>query len=299
WAETFNLIFGRTTNPHNRSLTSGGSSGGEGALIGVGSDIGGSIRIPSAFCGLYGFRPSIGLVPYSGSTNTLEGQDSILSVLGPLSTSIHGLKVFMQAVMSQKAWLRDPHVLRRGWNQDGYELVDHGGVNNAENGQSPRLCFAIMWNDGVIDPHPPITRGLLMAKEALVQAGHKVRAITMSLVIDWNPLNHKDIVKVASAIYSSGAIDEFRSLSSSTGEPLIKSMVPGEEFTGLQPDYQAQDKLVTAYELWQVHKKRLELRTQYAQHWLSTERDTGTGRPVDAIIAPVAPYTAVPHGRNR
>lgn len=65
--ETINNIFGRTLNPANRKLTSGGSSGGEGALIalkgsplGVGSDIGGSIRIPAGFNGLYGLRPTVG-----------------------------------------------------------------------------------------------------------------------------------------------------------------------------------------------------------------------------------------------
>jgi amidase len=78
WGETYNKIFGRTTNPHCRILTAGGSSGGEGALIalkgsplGVGSDIGGSIRIPSAYCGIYGMRPSYHRVPYAGAMNSM------------------------------------------------------------------------------------------------------------------------------------------------------------------------------------------------------------------------------------
>lgn len=62
-----NPIYGQTVNPHNPQKTSGGSSGGEGALIGgggsvlgLGSDIGGSIRIPSSFCGICGFKPTSG-----------------------------------------------------------------------------------------------------------------------------------------------------------------------------------------------------------------------------------------------
>jgi amidase len=81
WGETYNKIFGRTTNPHCRILTAGGSSGGEGALIalkgsplGVGSDIGGSIRIPSAYCGIYGMRPSYHRVPYAGAMNSMVRQ---------------------------------------------------------------------------------------------------------------------------------------------------------------------------------------------------------------------------------
>lgn len=69
--ETVNNIIGYTWNPKNRNLTSGGSSGGEGALIGLkgspagfGTDIGGSIRIPAAFNGLFGIRPSSGRLPY-------------------------------------------------------------------------------------------------------------------------------------------------------------------------------------------------------------------------------------------
>lgn len=66
WCETENNIFGRTDNPRDRTFTPGGSSGGEavnlvmkGALVGWGTDIGGSIRIPGALTGVYGLRPSV------------------------------------------------------------------------------------------------------------------------------------------------------------------------------------------------------------------------------------------------
>jgi len=73
WYETENLVYGLTRNPHNPAHTAGGSSGGEAAIIGaggspfgLGSDIGGSIRMPAAFCGVYGHKPSNGLVPLTG-----------------------------------------------------------------------------------------------------------------------------------------------------------------------------------------------------------------------------------------
>ena len=76
--ETINNIIGYTWNPKNRNLCSGGSSGGEGALIGLrgspggfGTDIGGSIRIPAGFNGLYGIRPSGGRLPYEGMANSM------------------------------------------------------------------------------------------------------------------------------------------------------------------------------------------------------------------------------------
>ena len=72
--ETENIVFGVTKNPFDVERTPGGSSGGEGALIasrcspiGIGTDMGGSIRIPSAFCGIYGFKPSSIRTTYKGT----------------------------------------------------------------------------------------------------------------------------------------------------------------------------------------------------------------------------------------
>ena len=73
WWQTDNLVFGQTRNPWNLGRTSGGSSGGEGAAIasglsplGVGTDLGGSIRMPASFCGIAGLKPTLGRVPYTG-----------------------------------------------------------------------------------------------------------------------------------------------------------------------------------------------------------------------------------------
>ena len=71
--ESRNYVYGQTNNPHNLSYTAGGSSGGEGAIIsaggspfGLGSDLGGSTRIPASFCGIFGHKTSAGLVPFWG-----------------------------------------------------------------------------------------------------------------------------------------------------------------------------------------------------------------------------------------
>lgn len=70
-SDSYNHVFGQCLNPLNRGLISGGSSGGESALVaargsvlGIGSDIGGSIRIPAGLCGLYGLSPTSGRQPY-------------------------------------------------------------------------------------------------------------------------------------------------------------------------------------------------------------------------------------------
>ncbi|KAF8153288.1 general amidase [Crassisporium funariophilum] len=294
WPETFNHVFGRTSNPYNRALTSGGSSGGEGALValrgsplGVGSDIGGSVRIPAGFNGTYGLRPSCGRVPYAGCVNSLEGQDSVLSVLGPLSQSLAGIKGFMKGVLSQQPWLSDPLAVRKRWNEEDYNLVDHG--------EGKQLCFAIMWDDEVILPHPPVIRGLEETKQALLAAGHKV--------IDWKPYKHMEIYKNVGAIWAAGAAEDYRVTTAPTGEPVIASMSLAIDNPDLvstdAPAFRPLSEGISAYDLWQVQKKKRELRQEHLDYWNASVALTGTGRPVDAIISPMAAYTAPPHGQNK
>ena len=99
--ETSNNIYGVTVNPYNSRLTSGGSSGGEGALLGtrgsclgIGSDIGGSIRSPSANNGLFGLRPTSYRLPFVGWMATMMGEEAVIPVIGPMSTSLEGIKDF-------------------------------------------------------------------------------------------------------------------------------------------------------------------------------------------------------------
>lgn len=73
WFESYNSVYGRTNNPHDVRHSPGGSSGGEGAAVGsgasvfgIGSDIGGSVRMPAAFCGVFGHKPTTGLLPLTG-----------------------------------------------------------------------------------------------------------------------------------------------------------------------------------------------------------------------------------------
>lgn len=116
--ETVNNLFGRTLNPRNRKLTTGGSSGGESALVtfrgsfmGIGTDIGGSIRHPASYTGLYALRPSHGRVSYQQVTNTFLGQEAVQSCAGPLCRSPEDIRLFMKSLVAQKAWEHDPQVI--------------------------------------------------------------------------------------------------------------------------------------------------------------------------------------------
>lgn len=120
--ETSSNIHGVTVNPYNTSLTSGGSSGGEGALLGmrgsclgIGTDIGGSIRSPAANQGLFGLKPTSYRLPLDGFAATMDGQEQIVPVVGPLSTSLEGIKIFMKTLIDQKPWLYEPSLIPLPW----------------------------------------------------------------------------------------------------------------------------------------------------------------------------------------
>ncbi|KAF8158983.1 amidase signature domain-containing protein, partial [Mycena galopus ATCC 62051] len=264
WGETMNHVFGRSLNPYNLAFTPGGSSGGEGALLamkgsplGVGTDIGGSLRIPSSFCGLYTLRPCYGRLPYSGAMNALEGQESISSVLGPMANSISGVKIFTKAVLDAEPWRKDPLCLRKGWNEAEYKLKNHG--------EGGRMCFAIMWDNGVVKPHPPLHRAMKLTKQALEAAGHEV--------IDWEPHRHLEIYKNAETIFAADGGHDYRQQCEGF-EPLIQTMSP------------STDKHENALDeplLWQLHTEKRELRKSHlTTGWRGGAN--GEGRPVDAII---------------
>ncbi|KAI0762463.1 amidase signature domain-containing protein [Fomes fomentarius] len=296
WGETYNHVFGRTTNPYNRYMTSGGSSGGEGALLalrgsplGVGTDIGGSLRIPSAFCGLYTLRPSYERLPYCNALNSQEGQESISSVLGPMANSLEGVMVFTKAIIDARPWRKDPLCVRKDWSEREYALGDHGG-------RGSQMCFAIMWDNGVIKPHPPLMRALNIVKEALEKAGHRV--------IDWENDRHLDILRNGASIFNADDGADYLAECARSGEPLIQTMSPttdAHEYALDEPLARTiigERRHLSAYELWQLHKEKRALRKSYLDHWEATVSKTGTGRPVDAIISPAVAYAACPHGCN-
>jgi Asp-tRNA(Asn)/Glu-tRNA(Gln) amidotransferase A subunit family amidase len=101
--ETDNLLYGRTNNPWDLERTPGGSSGGESAAIaggcsagGFGSDGGGSVRVPAHFCGIYGLKPTPGLIPRTGHWPACVGPATFSALVGPMARSAEDLELFLQ-----------------------------------------------------------------------------------------------------------------------------------------------------------------------------------------------------------
>ncbi|MGC1373353.1 MAG: amidase, partial [Candidatus Sulfotelmatobacter sp.] len=103
--ETDNLLYGRTNNPWDVERTAGGSSGGEAAAIsactsagGVGSDGGGSIRVPAHFCGICGLKPTPGRIPSTGHFPVSAGPFAALGVVGPMARTVADLKILFEVM---------------------------------------------------------------------------------------------------------------------------------------------------------------------------------------------------------
>lgn len=280
--ETVNNIIGYTWNPKNRHLSSGGSSGGEGALIGLrgspvgfGTDIGGSIRIPAAFNGLYGLRPSVGRLPYEGMANSMAGQNSVLSVVGPLATTARSLTYVTKAILLKEPWMFDPAVHEIPWRESKEQELW-----NTVKGSQGGLSFGVMRRDDLVTPQPPVARAIQMVVDAVEKAGHKTFV--------WKSPSHSDGLDTILKTWTYDGGKDIHGDFAKSGEPMAPQIG---SFYGKEPVAEATATDIATNNL--AHKK---WKKEYMDAWNSTASASGTGKPMDAIIAPLAPYAAARPG---
>jgi fatty acid amide hydrolase 2 len=116
WMESYNKVYGMTNNPYDVTRTVGGSSGGEGAIIGsgaspfgLGSDVGGSIRMPAFFNGVFGHKPSPLLIPNEGQYPVAQGEANRILSTGPLCRKAEDLALLVKVLAGDQAHrLKDP-----------------------------------------------------------------------------------------------------------------------------------------------------------------------------------------------
>lgn len=160
--ESDNLIRGRTNNPYDFSRTSGGSSGGEAALIaacgspfGLGSDAAGSVRLPAHFCGIASIKPTSGRLPRTGHVPPAGGWIETLWQIGPMARRVEDLSVMMSMLAAPDGRdhtvigmpFRDPAQVRMKDLRITF-FTDNGIVPaNAETSAIVRLAAASLDND--------------------------------------------------------------------------------------------------------------------------------------------------------
>lgn len=277
-ADSHNNVFGRTLNPWNTSLTAGGSSGGEGALvafrgspIGVGTDVAGSIRIPSLCCGLYGFKPTANRVPY-GKQAPLgnPGLRTVQASAGPLTNDFDAMAIFMKAVLEARPAQLDSTAIDVPW-------MPVEGVKG-------KLRFGVLAEDPIFPLHPPVKNALADAAKLLQKAGHEIVALSAA---DGLVASSYD---VATQMWSLDRTSVATVLKA--GEPFIPSIVTGRnairqikfDRSFVQDTRSIEDPLER---LALLNVKRSEIQETWRELW---------GRhQLDAVIAPGSQTTAVEH----
>jgi Asp-tRNA(Asn)/Glu-tRNA(Gln) amidotransferase A subunit family amidase len=200
-----NLVYGATRNPHDPERSVGGSSGGEAAAlatgitpIGVGSDYGGSIRIPAHFCGVTGLKPGRWVVPYGGHFPPVQAMSiQLWSEIGPMARYVDDLQLLLP-IFARPDPTTDP------------DVVPH----NVEPQQPQTLRIAIFDEDGICPVDPAIREAVRSAGRKLADAGHEV--------VEERPPNQAEVRE----IFESIALAEVESLLWPACEPRQSELSP-------------------------------------------------------------------------
>ena len=206
--ETENAIWGVTKNPWNTARTPGGSSGGEAAAVaagmtplGMGSDIGGSIRIPCHFSGIAGLKPTVDRWSNRGMNGAVPGQELVRSQVGPMARKVADLALAWRSVDPMEMAREDPYVIPMA-------AGDPAGV------QLEGMRVGWYEDDGYLTPTHSIRRALTAARGALVKAG--------ATLVPYTPPDGGEVLFLwLAAISSDGARTYKRVLD---GEPFIPQL---------------------------------------------------------------------------
>ncbi|KAL4736165.1 amidase signature domain-containing protein [Aspergillus similis] len=278
--ETNNNILGYAFNPCNRNLSTGGSSGGEGAMqalrgsaFGIGTDIGGSVSMPASFQGVFSIKPSAGRISFKDAANTGKGQEVMPTVVGIMGRSVDTLQLILKSLLFLEPWLHDPYTLPIPWRSElEYKPQDELAYKPA---------FGFLANDGVLTPHPPISRAMEIVKEALQSKGHQL--------VDWDWPHNKETIDIHCSIARGDGCHDVYDAVHLSGEPFVP------EITNLFPNGKPRAPLpLPEYE--GIVRKMKDYRHRYLDYWISTAERTGD-RPVEALLSPVTPYAGVLPGK--
>lgn len=263
--DSINNITGRGKNCYKTSMSPGGSSSGEGSLIGmrgsplgVGSDIGGSIRAPAAFNGIYGLKPSSKRIALTGVYSPSESthSDIVAPTLGPMANSIDDLEFFMEQYLSTKPWEKECDLIPIPWRSVPKPVAKD-------------LKIAIVFDDGVVKPHPPVLRALKQVESKLIGAGVQVST--------WEPFKVFDVLSVGYNGFTADGGYGYKLRLEQSGEPLAP-------LSDIFLRFGQGSKGLSVAELDTLAYVRDVLKAQY--HALFKERD------VDFILAPTYVGTA-------
>lgn len=275
--ECDNNIYGYTTNPFNTNLTCGGSSGGEGAsggfhssCIGIGTDIGGSIRGPAGMQGLYGFKPTTNRIPNDDCYCLTPGAASIAASTGPMGRTLEITNFVAKLIIDAKPWIKARELSATPWDLNPLE-------------GKKKIRVGVLTNDGLVKPQPPVVRALQEVTDKLKAIG-SVDGIEIELVA-FEPYKHEVAIELGSYLYFEDGGEANFEVIERVGEPLmpLSAMI----FSDQNP---TKPKKLTIAELWDLNHQKEEYKAEYNKYWQKTG--------IDALICPLLPGPPQPHDTN-
>lgn len=291
--ETTNYIWGATPNPWNLARAAGGSSGGEAAALaaglspaGIGTDVGGSIRLPAAFCGVAGLKPTAHRWSNRGACSVVKGQEFVTAQTGPMARTVRDLALMMRALDPVAQSQFDPKVPPLPYSSETPEL------------SSLRVGYYV--TDGFLEPSPAIGRAVREAKDALETAG-----VT---VVPFEPPNVEQLLELHFAALSADGtktllevlgrdrlIETLRMTRSAARipTPLRRMLAGGLELMGEDRVGRVlrniSEKDVATY--WRL--------TALRDHFMRVEQSAWRELGIDALLCPIQATPAVQHGMGK
>jgi Asp-tRNA(Asn)/Glu-tRNA(Gln) amidotransferase A subunit family amidase len=275
--DSVNFVFGRTLNPLNRKLTAGGSSGGEGVLVamrgcmvGFGTDIGGSIRVPAMCTGVYGFKPSVGRVPFGGQESGQvagKGRIALQAVAGPIARSVEDLGAVMGEIVPRA----------EVWGEDCIPGLWEGSFPRLApgmQGKRRKVRIGVLRSDGLVVPLPPVAK-VLEEVAATLRRTEGVEVVEIPV-----PAALAKCQGLAGRLMGVDDGSTMLDLLEKTGEPLIP-WLQGRMKRG---------KALSVVQLAQLQAQRSAVERELLEMWMHGSNDRLAGWTVDAIILPVAPH---------
>lgn len=287
--DSINNVFGRTMNPINRLCTAGGSSGGEGVLvamrgsaIGIGTDIGGSIRVPAMCNGVYGFKPSDHRIPYGGQQGTgIQGisRTSVQAVAGPIARSMDDIDTLMKEIIPRASLFGEDCVSKTSWSVPRFmpfrQRHHHGSSITRGSGPQGEFVIGVLRSDNNCALLPPISNLMNEVSQSL-RNSPGIKILDLPTPPAWQKAQ-----SVMSKLMSVEGAGTMASWISSTSEPLVPWMSTRFRSGKPQPLPRVAD----------LQAQRSALEHEFVNEvWSQTDKHGRRTRRIDALICPVAPH---------
>jgi fatty acid amide hydrolase len=292
--ESDNPVYGRTNNPWDLERSPGGSSGGQAAIIaaggsplGLGTDIGGSIRVPATSCGIVGMKPTAGRADDPGRYSAPIGQRAIVSQVGVLARTVDDAELGLR-------------VMTEGGAPDGsptFPLGDSSSVDVA------KLRVASYTDDGTFTVAPAVRRAVIEAAGALAGRGAQVT--------EWSPFQPERGADLFFGILGAdGGASEVRTLGRDKRDPRIAQLmllataprpVVASLAGGLRAGGQRHLAAIArnfgyrdAARYWRLVERQMDYRRDFLR-----ALDSDDGGPFDVIVCPAFSLPALRHGASK